>query len=86
MEEELSASLGEWQVTEFIEDQGVEAAEQIGGASLAIGTGLGIELVHEVDDVEDADRALPGHASCGGFGLRYAAIGCRSVRMSSTTP
>jgi hypothetical protein len=32
----------------------VEATEQIGRASLPVGAGLGIELVHEVDHVEEA--------------------------------
>lgn len=35
VEQELAGGLGEWPIAEFVEDQEVEAAEQIGGASLA---------------------------------------------------
>jgi len=37
MEEELAAGLGEGQVAEFVEDQEVEAAEEIGQPALAVG-------------------------------------------------
>jgi hypothetical protein len=46
--------LGEGEVSEFVQDQQVEAAQQIGHAPLAIGTGLGIDFVDEVDHVEEA--------------------------------
>jgi len=53
MEEELAAGLGEGQVAEFVEDQEVEAAEEIGQPALAVGAGLGVELVDQIDAVEE---------------------------------
>ncbi len=53
MEEELSAGLRELQIAQFIKDQEVEPTEEIGGAALTVGTGLGIEFVHEVYDVAE---------------------------------
>lgn len=49
------------------EDQEVEATQQISGSPLAVGTGFGIELVHQVHDVEEASPlaapdARPGDA------------------------
>lgn len=54
MEEELPAGLCERQIAQFVKDHEVQAAEQIRSAALPISAGLGIELVHEVDDVEEA--------------------------------
>ena len=54
MEQELPAGLGEGQVAEFVEDDEVEAAEIIGGSALPAGAGLGLKLVDQVDDVEEA--------------------------------
>ena len=54
MEQELAAGLGEGQIAELVQDDEVEAGEMIGDAALAAGAGLGLELVDEVDDVEEA--------------------------------
>jgi hypothetical protein len=54
MEQELSASLCEWQVTKFIEDDEVEAGEMIGEVSLAAGPTFGLEPVDQIDGVEEA--------------------------------
>ena len=53
MEQKLSASLGERQIAEFIEDDEVEAREIIGEASLAAGPSFGLEPVDEIDGVEE---------------------------------
>lgn len=53
VEQELSASLGEGQIAELVQDQEVEAGDQVGGPALALGAGFGIELVHQVDHVEE---------------------------------
>jgi len=53
MEQELTAGLGEGQIAEFVEDQEVEPAQQIGHAPLPVGSGLGIELVDQIDDIEE---------------------------------
>ena len=63
VEQQLAAGLGERQVTEFVEDDEVQAGEMIGDAALAAGAGLGLELVDEVDDVEEA---APGAAADAG--------------------
>ena len=53
VEQQLAAGLGEREITQLIEDQEVQAGDQVGSASLPFCAGLGIELVHEVDDVEE---------------------------------
>ena len=56
MEEQLAAGLGEGQIAEFVEYDEVEAGQIVGKPSLAARTGLGLEPVHQVDDVEEAIR------------------------------
>ena len=73
MEEQLPAGLGEWQVAEFVEDDEVEAAEIIGGSALPAGAGLGLKLVDQVDDVEEA-AAGAGADECAGNGDREMAL------------
>lgn len=52
MEQQLAAGLGEWQVTEFIQDQEVEAGDKIGGSSLPLSAGFGVEgRVSEVVEI-----------------------------------
>ena len=42
-------------------NRGIEAAEVIGGAALAAGSCLGVELVSQVDDIEEAaSRTVSG--------------------------
>lgn len=53
VEEQLPTGLCEGKVAELVEDQEVEAAEEIGGAALAVGSGFGVELVDQVHDVEE---------------------------------
>lgn len=54
MEQQLAAGLREGEIAEFVEDQEVEAAEQVCRAPLSVGAGFGIELVHQVHDIEEA--------------------------------
>jgi len=51
VEQELSAGLGEGQITKFIEDDKVHAGQMIGEPSLVSIAGLGLEPVDEIDDV-----------------------------------
>ena len=51
VEQELSAGLGEGQITKFIEDDEVHAGQMIGEPSLVPISGLGLEPVDEIDDV-----------------------------------
>jgi hypothetical protein len=53
MEQELSASLGERQVTEFIEDDEVDAREIVGETTGAAGPTLCLQPVDEIDGVEE---------------------------------
>jgi hypothetical protein len=48
----VSASLGERQVAEFIEDDEVKASEIIGETSLATSPSFGFEPVNQIDGVE----------------------------------
>src|SRR5690554_4215857 len=69
MEQQLAAGLGEGQVAELVEDDEVEAGEMIGDAALAAGAGLGLELVDEIDDVEEATAGAAADAGpCDGDG------------------
>src|SRR6516164_5852415 len=53
MEQKLSASLGERQIAEFIEDDEVEAREIIGEARLAARPSFGLEPIDKIDSVEE---------------------------------
>ena len=59
VEEELSAGLSEGQIAEFVQDQEVEAGDQVGGAPLALGAGFGVELVPQINDVEEPALGVP---------------------------
>ena len=54
VEQQLAAGLGEGQIAQFVEHDEVEAAEMVGELALPAGAGLGVKLVDEVDDVEEA--------------------------------
>ena len=69
--------LPEGEVAELVEHDEVEAAEQIGGAALAAIAGLGVELVHEVDDVEEAS---PGAAANAGAHDADGEVGLAGAR------
>ena len=51
MEQQLSAGLGEGEISELVEDDQVAPAQLIGGAPLVTGPRLGIEVIDQVDDV-----------------------------------
>jgi len=65
VEQELAAGLGEGQVAELVEDDEVHAGEVVGHAALAPGTGFGLELVDEIDDVEEAAAGARADAGPG---------------------
>jgi hypothetical protein len=48
-------------LAEFVEDEEVEAHQMLGEAAGTPGPGFGLELVHQIDDVEEAAavRTLP---------------------------
>ena len=54
MEEQLTAGLGEGEISEFVEDDEVEPGEMIGDAARPAGSSLGFELVDEIDGGEEA--------------------------------
>ena len=77
VEQELAAGLGEREIAEFVQDQEVEAGDQVGGPALAFSAGFRVELVDQIDDVEepataavadagarDADREMGLAGSC----------------------
>jgi hypothetical protein len=65
MEEELPAGLGEGQVAELVEDQEVEAAEEIGQPALSFGAGFRVKLVDQIDAVEEAATCAVSNAGAG---------------------
>src|SRR5690606_39912446 len=65
VEQELATRLGERQISQLVEDQEVEAAQEIRGASLSVGAGFGVQLVHQVHDVEEAAALATADAGPG---------------------
>ena len=65
VEQELAAGLGEGQVAELVEDDEVHPREVVGHAALAAGAALGLELVDQVDDVEEAAAGAVADAGPG---------------------
>jgi hypothetical protein len=54
VEQQLPAGLGEGEISEFVEDDEVEAREIIGEPSLAASAAFGLELIDEIDGGEEA--------------------------------
>ena len=69
VEQQLAAGLGEWEIAQFVEHDEVEPGEVVGDAALATGAGLGLELVDEVDDVEEAAAGAAADAGAGDGGV-----------------
>src|SRR5690606_4283920 len=65
VEQELATRLGERQISQLVEDQEVEAAQEIRSASLSVGAGFGVQLVHQVHDVEEAAALATADAGPG---------------------
>ena len=65
VKEQLAAGLGERQVAELVEDDEVEAREMVGETALPAGAGLGLELVDQIDDVEEAAAGPAADAGAG---------------------
>ncbi len=61
----MPAGLGEAQIAEFVEDNEVHSGEIVGHAALAAGSGFGLELVDEIDDVEEAAASAGADAGSG---------------------
>lgn len=78
MEEQLPAGLGEGKIAEFIEDDKVEPGKVIGNAALPAGTGLGLEPVEEVDNVEEAPACAVADERTGN--------GDRQMRLAGACP
>ena len=75
----MSDGLGKRQIAQFIEDQEVEAGDEIGGSSLAFCAGLGIQFVHQVDHIEEpTPAALPDAGSSDADGKMGFAGACAS--------
>lgn len=60
MEEKLAAGLGEREIAKFVENDEVLASQTIGDPPLSSATGLGLEPVDEIDDVEEAPSGAAG--------------------------
>jgi hypothetical protein len=69
VEQQLTAGLRERQVAEFVEDDEMDASEAVGDAALTADLDLGLELVDEVDNVEEAGLAAGSDAAASdGYG------------------
>ena len=56
VEEELVARLCEGQIAQFVENDEVHAAQKICHPALFAAAGLGLQPVHQIDDIEEATR------------------------------
>ena len=65
MKQQLSAGLGEGEVSELIEDDQIAPAQLVGGAPLVAGPGFGIEVIDQIDDVVAAGPGAVADASAG---------------------
>jgi hypothetical protein len=54
MEQQLAARLSEGEITQFVQDNEVEAGEVVSDASLSAGSTFGLELTDEIDGGEEA--------------------------------
>jgi hypothetical protein len=54
VEQQLATGLSEWQITELIENDEVEACEIFGETPLPSGPAFSLKTVHEIDDIEEA--------------------------------
>lgn len=62
VDQELATGLGEGQIAELVEHDQVNSAQLIGQASMPAGAALGLQLVHQVDDVEEAPPGTVANA------------------------
>lgn len=53
MEQQLAAILGERQVAELVQHHQIDAGQLVGELAGLSGPGLGLQPVHQVDDVEE---------------------------------
>ncbi len=65
MEQELATGLGKRQISQFVQDQKVEAGDQVGCPALAFCAGFRVQLVHQVDDIEEPAPAPSPDAGSG---------------------
>src|SRR5438105_15141203 len=65
MEEQLSASLSEGQIAQFVEDDEVEAGQVIRKPPLPAGARFGFEPVDQVDDIVEAATGATADAGPG---------------------
>ena len=77
MEEKLTASLGEGQIAELIENHKIEACEVISKTALAAGAGFGFQPIDQIDDiVEAATRTAADTGASNGNGeMAFAGSG-----------
>ena len=76
---QLASGLREWEVSEFIKDDEVEPHQMFCKPARPSSTGLGLQPVHQIDDIEEPapgtiadDRARDGHGDMGLAGPRAA--------------
>ena len=65
VEQELAAGLSEREIAKLVQDQEVEAGDQVCGPALSFRARLGIEFVHQIDDVEEPAPAAVANAGAG---------------------
>lgn len=63
--QELSTCLGKWQVAKFVQNQEVQAGDQVCCAALPFGASLRIKLVHQIDQVEEPAAATVSYTGAG---------------------
>ena len=79
MEQKLAASLGEGQITEFVENDEVRAGKIIGEPALASSSGLGFEAIDEIDCREKAAARTGADAGTGDGDRQMGFAGSRAA-------
>lgn len=65
MEQQLAAGLGEGPLSQLVQDQEVEAGDQISGSALPFSAGFSVKFVHEINTVEEPSSAATPNAGPG---------------------
>ena len=83
MEEQLAARLRKGQITEFIEDNEVQAGEEVGHPPLPASSCLTVEPIDQIDDIIEAPSGAAADAGSGNRDgkMAFAGPGRGSVTM-----
>lgn len=85
MEQELTASLGKWQIAEFVEDDEVETVEIVGRPPLLAAARFRFQPIDQIDDVEEAPACSVADQCTGNRDGEMALTGSRAADEDDVT-